>query len=614
MSAVFAVLSISLDAPVLDRWGRSVRPCPGAGGAAGGGRVLAPLYPRRARPVAGRRGRGAPERGGELSRLAGPGTQPSSRPPGSWTPLDLQALLTIQLVDPERFVSDGRFARGCWPVLPRSLDPSCAAAPPRRSAPRAQPGPRDRLRRLRGDRVRLGGRAAPGAGAARRLPVAPGAPLRRRRREPVAASVYSLPSFFFSRRRPRRPSSPECAGRPRRTGPLIVLTDLPLRRRLEAQRPEAAPLETYGRPYSPWPRDPFSLVRAPSGAVRVAGPPEPPGGAGGGREPRRRADPEPAGRPRPRLGRSRLERGAGVLPQRAGAGDARRGLGHPARPGAAHPRRSWLDRVPVESFGDGSGIERYVDRGRDRPPKELGILYGRPVRFVHPLSGRPDGRALMRRIGGGAGYDLDSLVTLLPAGKGFALVADADAGRELLSRMTPRGLEGLARRLRPARGPSATASPGPVHARADLDSFLDLVAEHLRKRGDGGAAGCRCSPSRSPLLREPGGADPRRVPDHLEQRGGRDPRRPPPRRGFRLAHPDRRPPGAGGLRRRRSPARSLPAARPQRRSQRRLPLRLEPCARAARRSFSLTPAPLFVSLRFLRRQRATAAGGFSSRD
>src|SRR5688500_3830922 len=47
---------------------------------------------------------------------------------GTWTPAELQSLLTLQLVDPERFVSDATFRARVLEALPRSLDPS---APPR---------------------------------------------------------------------------------------------------------------------------------------------------------------------------------------------------------------------------------------------------------------------------------------------------------------------------------------------------------------------------------------------------------------------------------------------------------------------------------------------------
>ena len=60
-------------------------------------------------------------------------------------------------------------------------------------------------------------------------------------------------------------------------------------------------------------------------------------------------------------------------------------------------------------------------------PGELQGFYGRPVRFVHAIDDTP---ALMTRLGGGAGFDLDSIVTMLPRvnGKVDALVGDVRLG------------------------------------------------------------------------------------------------------------------------------------------------------------------------------------------
>jgi phage terminase Nu1 subunit (DNA packaging protein) len=392
---------------------------------------------------------------------------------GTWTPADVQALLKTQLVDPERFVSDEAFRARVLEALPRSLDPS---APPRL---------RDELllelNQVRGidfaasEAIERSWGAAPRSALERRVPF-PVAEADRLRffdeaEAPLAASVYSLPSFFFS------PEAAEAflAG-VRRAAPdrtLIVLTDVPLRRRLEGSGLKLRLLETYGRPYSPWPRDPFSLVRSPSGAVRVLVRPN--------LQPGREEDAS--------LGPELIQN----LPEdldRAWGGAAWAEAPVPFHNGQVLLTRdaAWitlhalephilsalkLDRVPVETFSDAKGVDRYVTAA-EKAAKELETLYGRPVRFVHPLSSE-DSPVLMRRIGGGAGYDLDSIVTLLPGKK--ALVADADAGRELLSKMKAEDWKSL----RDGYGlqPSAKATA----PSADLDGFLDLVADHLRKEG-----------------------------------------------------------------------------------------------------------------------------------
>ncbi len=111
---------------------------------------------------------------------------------------------------------------------------------------------------------------------------------------------------------------------------------------------------------------------------------------------------------------------------------------------------------------------------------ELEILYGRPVRFVHPLSDDP---GLMRLLGGGAGYDLDSIVTLLPGSQ--ALVADMTAGSELLAKLTPEDWKALrdGYGLEPKGEVLAQALTSAQAMAANLDGFLDLTAEHLAKQG-----------------------------------------------------------------------------------------------------------------------------------
>jgi hypothetical protein len=129
--------------------------------------------------------------------------------------------------------------------------------------------------------------------------------------------------------------------------------------------------------------------------------------------------------------------------------------------------------VPTETFNSAAGVGRYMATAR-KAAAELETLYGRPVRFVHPLADDP---ALMRRLGAGAGYDLDSIVTLLPGSK--ALVADVTAGRELLGKLTPEDWKAF----RDGYGLESDVDVLKQAQSDDLDSFLDLIAEHLAKQG-----------------------------------------------------------------------------------------------------------------------------------
>src|SRR5215210_898298 len=323
---------------------------------------------------------------------------------GTWTPADLQALLALQLVDPERFVSDEAFRARVLEALPRSLDPS---APPRL---------RDELlfelNQVRGidfaasEAIETGWGAAPRRALERKIPF-PVAEADRLRffdeaEAPLAASVYSLPSFFFT------PEAAESFLRGvRRAAPdrtLIVLTDVPLRRRLEGSGLKLRLLETYGRPYSPWPRDPFSLVRSPSGAVRVLVRPN--------LQPGREEDASLGPELIQNLPEDLNQAWGGVtwseapVPFHNGqvllTRDAAWITLHTLEPHILSALK--LDRVPVQIFSDAKEIDRYVTAA-EKAAKELETLYGRPVRFVHPLRSEAS-PSLMRRLGGGAGYDL----------------------------------------------------------------------------------------------------------------------------------------------------------------------------------------------------------------
>jgi hypothetical protein len=404
---------------------------------------------------------------------------------GSWSHDDLLALLALQLVDPERFAGDEGFRRRVLPLLPRALDPDAPA------------GLRDalllELNQVRGfdfaasDEVERAWGAVPRRASGRRVAVSPGLRFDADTAGRLTASVYSLPSFFFDPGTADAFLSAVHAAAPERT--LVVLTDSTVLAALGPRSKELnlRLLDTYGRPYSPWPRDPFSLVHAPDGGLRVL--------------------------VRPNLQRGR-EEDANLGPElvRDLPEDLDRAWGKvtwSTAPVPFHngqvlltPDAAWItlhaleprvlallgvDRVPVDSFATAAGIDRYL-AAADRAAGELAKLYGRPVRFVHPLPRRGDLAArtgLMRRIGGGAGYDLDSIVTLLPGGK--ALVADAAAGRSLLAKLPAADRDSLRRGfgLEPA-GDALSAALAAAQGSPEIEAlggFLDLVAQQLAASG-----------------------------------------------------------------------------------------------------------------------------------
>jgi hypothetical protein len=413
---------------------------------------------------------------------------------GTWAHEDVLVVVTLQLVDPERFVAEEGFRRRILALLPREL------------APRTPVALRDalltELNQVRGfdfaasEEVERAWGAIPRRAAERRVAFAVGgqhfdADVAGR----LAASVYSLPSFFFDLPAADAFLSAVRAAAPERT--LMVLTDSPLRERL-AGRAAALHLHllsTYGRAYSPWPRDPFTLVHSSGGALRVLVRPN----LQPGREEDAHLGPE-------------LVRGLPAALDRAWGRPTWSETPMPFHNGQVllTPAAAWvtlhaleprilkllgLDRVPVESFATAGGIDRYL-AAAGRAAGELATLYGRPVRFVHPLpeAGELTARTdRMRRIGGGAGYDLDSIVTFVPvraAGKTerlAALVADVAAGRDLLARATAADLEAVRRGygLEPAGEPlaAALATAQRTPEVESLAGFLDLVAHHLASQG-----------------------------------------------------------------------------------------------------------------------------------
>ena len=408
----------------------------------------------------------------------------------AWSPADVRALVTLDLVIPGRFVADAAFRARVLALLPRDLDP---AAPPRlRDDLLLELNQVPGIDFAASEAVESAWGAVPRKSAERRVAYAPGLRFDDEAERALTASIYSLPSAFFDAAAVDAFLSAVRQAAPRRT--LIVLTDLPLHRALESRAPALGVhlLETYGRPYSPWPRDPFSLVRSPAGGLVVLLRPN--------LQPGREEDAHLG----PELVQNlpdEIDRAWGRVTWTEAPVPFHNGQVLPVKDAAwitlhtLEPRilaRLGLSRVPVETFATAAGIDRYLAAAR-AAADELSALYGRPVRFVHPLpeSGAPlDGRvALMRRLGGGAGYDLDSLVTFLPAasGKPTALVADLAAGRKLLA-VLPAAEQSALRAgygLAPegAALASALAAAQETPRATALAGFLDLIAEHLAADG-----------------------------------------------------------------------------------------------------------------------------------
>ncbi|MEP7012627.1 MAG: hypothetical protein ABJC13_20075 [Acidobacteriota bacterium] len=306
----------------------------------------------------------------------------------------------------------------------------------------------------------------------------------------IAASVYSLPSSFFSAAQAKAFLAGVHALAPKRE--ILVLADPTMRQDLGGL-PGVRTLRilpTFGRDYSPWPRDPLSLTRRADGGLAVLIRPN----LQRGRE-------EDA-----TLGRALIQ----TLPtdlDRRFKQPVWTVAGGPFHNGQAliAPKAVWISihtleprileilgvsRIPVETFGTAAGIDRYLAAAH-RAADELGVLYGRPMRFVHPLPDRGELAArvdLLRALGGGAGTDLDSIVTLIPRRAGaagappVAFVADIAAGTALLGRLSPTDLAAA----KAAYGFSPSVDLATVFKSGletptarGLAAFLDAIALHL---------------------------------------------------------------------------------------------------------------------------------------
>ncbi len=340
--------------------------------------------------------------------------------------------------------------------------------------------------------VELAWGAAPRSSAARQMPIRGGElTFPDDLTAPVRASIYSLPSNLIDPKSARRLLAAVHALAPERT--LVALTDLPMTRALapDAGRLGLTLIETYGRAYSPWPRDPFSAALRADGGLALV---ERPYRQAGREEDASMARELVQGLPdsldrrwgEPRWGEAPIPFHNGHILMAGGAAWV-----------SLHSlelqilRDLHLDRVPVETFSSAAGIDRYLAAAR-RAMAEMSSLYGKPVRLVHdlPESGPVAERAaLMRRIGGGAGFDLDSVLTLLPGQGGHlhALVADPAAGRRLLEGLDPAGWKTLGDTygLQPKGADLASrmlAYQGTARPER-LQGFLDLVADHLARTG-----------------------------------------------------------------------------------------------------------------------------------
>jgi hypothetical protein len=375
---------------------------------------------------------------------------------------DIRVLVSLQLVDPIRFLEDDAFRARVLPLLPRALDSATKLSV--REACLRELNDAIGLDFDQAETVARAWNVIPRTSASRRVAFNDSMRMPDDLSGPIEASIFSINSRFFTADEANAFVAAVRKAAPKRK--ILVLADAPIKDALK----NVDVIETFSRPYTPWPRDPFIVGHAKRGIVFVN---------------------------RPNLQPER-EEDANMVRALVQSGDVdARWTVAPVPFHNGHvlltPDTAWisihtveiralqilgLERVPVETFTDPRGISAYITAVM-KAAKELEALYGRPVKFVHPLDADPE---LFRLLGGGGGFDLDSIVTLLPQKSGslVAVVGDIEMGAEL-ARVANWSEAARAYGIKQSGSGVAVAqaSAGP----AALGAFLDVVAASLQMRG-----------------------------------------------------------------------------------------------------------------------------------
>jgi hypothetical protein len=414
----------------------------------------------------------------------------AARIPSNFSDNDLHSLVTFQVIDPLRYGEDEEFRRIVDTILPQSLDSSLPEALRRADI--------NELNRVAPIEFNSAETLALNAGLARRSSAgrfvkfsSAHATIGTKGTEEIEASIFSINSRFATADEARRFLSAVRAAAPKRR--IIVIGDTEIRASLapDLLKLRIDFIDNFSRALTLWPRDPFFVARASDGQVVFVNRPN--------LQPGREEDAN--------MVRVLLQ----SLPQALDNQwkKARWTSGTtPFHNGQVllTPQTAWIsihsleprvlellgrNDVPTAEFQSGQGIVRYI-AAVHRAADELAVLVGRPVRFVHDLPEKQPlatQSVLMTTLGGGAGFDLDSIVTLLPRRDGSmdALIGDLSLGAKLGSDAPTEdwkefqktyGLTGDEKSVRNTVVPfqtSATAS--------GLQNFLDRCAKDLAAAG-----------------------------------------------------------------------------------------------------------------------------------
>jgi len=377
---------------------------------------------------------------------------------------DVQRLTAIVVVDPLRYAGDAAFRTRINALLPQTM-----AVLPRATAAAIL----DELDRSAGLDYDTAESIAVAAHLAARSSAAARVAFDRAKLAlpddldgPITASFYSLSSSFFTAAEASAFLDAVHRASPQRR--LIVLGDLTTPAYVER-------IDTHARPFTPWPRDPFIVARSGERIAFINRP---------NAQPEREED------------QNMVRALVAALPERAQWSVAPlpfhngQVLMTPAAVRISiHTVETracailGVDRIPVETFNEPAGVKRYVDAVRCAAG-ELRDFYRKPVRFVHPLP--LDGSvALMKRLGAGAGVDLDSIVTILPNAKGAgAIVGDLALGARVARAAPAEEWERVGRAYGFRHGGKVLAEEvAAAQSAAALQLYLDEIAAQLRREG-----------------------------------------------------------------------------------------------------------------------------------
>lgn len=386
---------------------------------------------------------------------------------------DLRTLVAFMTVDPVRFRDDAAFRKRVSALMPKTLGASVDAN--LREAALAELNSNYEIDYALSESLANAWKLASRASASRRVPKA-GA-FRDDAYGSIDATIVSLNSSIIEPKDARAFVAGLRKSAPKRR--IVVLADPAMRASLGDLG--VTVIDSFSRAFTPWPRDPFAVTWTKDGVVFVNRP---------NQQPNREDDAHmihaliadlPASldkewQPRWAVAPFPFHNGhVLVMPDAAWISIHTVEIRALAILGIA--------RVPVDTFNTASGIKRYVDAVK-QAAKELESLYGRPVRFVHPLPAPNEPLqkqiALMQSLGGGGGFDLDSIVTVLP--NGHALVGDIHRGAALARTASwsdahrAYGFTGDVASLGARIAESQKSGRAPA-----LQVFLDGVAAHLAK-------------------------------------------------------------------------------------------------------------------------------------